>query len=187
MSAPVANASPAVASMPPAAKKFLAKVARAVKSAGVPRFARKIFGRAPVAARRRLSGGVQDRDRQLCQMRKFARAGQRVASRCDRGLPGGTNGRDFLLDHSLLERRDRTTCRFDLLKQRPCRAAELTGEVAHGPGTRGGVGDLGEVRLFEQDELRVAREPPGEAVGKPKRGGERQHGGGIGAAEPGGK
>src|SRR2546429_1773643 len=30
----------------PAAKKFVAKVARAVKSAGVPRFATKTFGRA---------------------------------------------------------------------------------------------------------------------------------------------
>src|SRR5260370_37889890 len=39
------------ASMPPAAKKLLANVARAVKSAGVPRLARKIFGRAPVRAR----------------------------------------------------------------------------------------------------------------------------------------
>ena len=38
------------ASMPPASKKFLAKVARAVKSASVPRLARKIFGRAPVCA-----------------------------------------------------------------------------------------------------------------------------------------
>ena len=33
--------------MPPVSKKLLAKVARAVKSAGVPRLARKIFGRAP--------------------------------------------------------------------------------------------------------------------------------------------
>ncbi len=42
--------SPTTASMPPASKKFLAKVARAVNSAGVPRLARKIFGRAPVLA-----------------------------------------------------------------------------------------------------------------------------------------
>ena len=36
-----------IASMPPVSKKLLAKVARAVKSAAVPRLARKIFGRAP--------------------------------------------------------------------------------------------------------------------------------------------
>ena len=34
--------------MPPVSKKLLAKVARAVKSAGVPRLARNTFGRAPV-------------------------------------------------------------------------------------------------------------------------------------------
>ena len=39
-----------MASMPPASKKFLVKVARAVNSASVPRLARKILGRAPVAA-----------------------------------------------------------------------------------------------------------------------------------------
>jgi len=37
--------------MPPASKKFLAKLARALKSAGLPSVARKTFGRAPVAAR----------------------------------------------------------------------------------------------------------------------------------------
>ena len=46
----VAKPSLPAASMPPAAKKFLAKVARAVKSVGPPRLARKIFGRAPVRA-----------------------------------------------------------------------------------------------------------------------------------------
>src|SRR6516165_4252359 len=46
----VAKPSLPAASMPPAAKKFLAKVARAVKSEGVPRLARKIFGRVPVRA-----------------------------------------------------------------------------------------------------------------------------------------
>ena len=47
---PAAKPSLPAASMPPAAKKFLAKVARAVKSAGLPRLARKIFGRVPVRA-----------------------------------------------------------------------------------------------------------------------------------------
>src|SRR5579872_5083379 len=38
-----------IASIPPASKKLLAKVARAVKSAAVPRLARKTFGLAPLA------------------------------------------------------------------------------------------------------------------------------------------
>src|SRR4029077_18134163 len=42
------NPSDATASMPPVSKKLFAKVARAVKSAAVPRFARKTFGRAPL-------------------------------------------------------------------------------------------------------------------------------------------
>src|SRR5271156_4003024 len=37
--------------IPPTSKKLLAKVARAVKSAGVPRLARKTFGRAPFVFR----------------------------------------------------------------------------------------------------------------------------------------
>jgi hypothetical protein len=55
------------ASMPPASKKFLANVARAVNSASVPRLARKIFGRAPVWSRirsdmsRRRSNGSASR------------------------------------------------------------------------------------------------------------------------------
>src|SRR5579872_564561 len=40
-----------IASIPPASKKLLAKVARAVKSAAVPRLARKTFGRAPFVFR----------------------------------------------------------------------------------------------------------------------------------------
>src|SRR5581483_5674623 len=40
-----------IASMPPASKKLLAKVARAVKSAGAPRLARKTLGRAPFVLR----------------------------------------------------------------------------------------------------------------------------------------
>ena len=42
---------PPTASMPPASKKFLAKLARALKSAGLPRVARNTFGRAPVWAK----------------------------------------------------------------------------------------------------------------------------------------
>src|SRR5215217_8657196 len=40
-----------MASIPPASKKFLAKVARAVKAAMGPRLARNTFGRAPVFAK----------------------------------------------------------------------------------------------------------------------------------------
>src|ERR1700685_3955586 len=43
--------SEAIASMPPVSKKLLAKVARAVKSAAVPRLARKALGLVPFAFR----------------------------------------------------------------------------------------------------------------------------------------
>src|SRR6267154_6005486 len=39
------------ASIPPVSKKLFANVARAVKSAGVPRLARKTFGRTPLSFR----------------------------------------------------------------------------------------------------------------------------------------
>src|SRR5262252_1744007 len=103
-------------------------------------------------------------------MWEFARAGERVAPRGDRRLPGRTYRCNSLLDHSLFERRDRAARGFDLLKQRPGGAAELTGQVAYGAGARGWIGNLREVRFFEQDELGVAREPAREAVGKPERG-----------------
>ena len=48
-SAGSAKPSLSMASMPPVSKKLLAKVARAVKSAGVPRLARNTLGRAPRA------------------------------------------------------------------------------------------------------------------------------------------
>src|SRR5258708_5896749 len=50
MSARLLKPSLVTASTPPASKKFLAKDARGVNSASVPRLARKILGRAPVAA-----------------------------------------------------------------------------------------------------------------------------------------
>ena len=46
--------------MPPVSKKLLAKVARAVKSAGVPRLARNTFGRAPLL-RQQMVGFVAQR------------------------------------------------------------------------------------------------------------------------------
>ena len=46
----VAKPSLVTASIPPASKKFLANVARAEKSASVPRLARNTFGRDPLAA-----------------------------------------------------------------------------------------------------------------------------------------
>jgi len=45
----VGKPSLSIASMPPVSKKLLAKVARAVKSAGVPRLARKTRGRVPLS------------------------------------------------------------------------------------------------------------------------------------------
>ena len=55
----VGAASELIASMPPASKKFRANMLRAMKSAGAPRLARKIFGRAPVFFKRAVGSVAQ--------------------------------------------------------------------------------------------------------------------------------
>ncbi len=94
------------ASMPPASKKFFAKVARATLSAGLPRVARKTFGRAPDCCQDRIRSIAQFLERLrepdtgeghfrqywnglrrrlknlhriLGKMRKLAGAGERIA------------------------------------------------------------------------------------------------------------
>ncbi len=81
-----APSAPPTAAMPPASKKFFAKVMRALKSAGVPSVAKNTCGRAPVAARilseasRKASNGAARR------MRGSATAVAAAA------IPGGGNG-----------------------------------------------------------------------------------------------
>src|SRR5580693_2523770 len=78
------------ASMPPAAKKLLANVARAVKSVGVPRLARKIFGRAPVRAR-----NLSDASRSASNgsARRIAGSGSNICSGPARRGGGGIDAR----------------------------------------------------------------------------------------------
>ncbi len=74
---------------------------------------------------------------------------------------------------------------LDLLEQRPCLLAERAGQAFEPAGARGRVGDLGEVRFLEKDELGVACDAAGKTVRQADRGGVRQHGDGVGAAEAG--
>ena len=74
---------------------------------------------------------------------------------------------------------------LDLLEQRPCRVAERASEAFEPAGAGGRVGDLGEVRFLEKDELGVARDAPRKCVRQADRSGMRQHGDGVGAAEAG--
>jgi len=93
------NPSFVTASMPPASKKFLAKVARAVKSESLPRLARKIFGRAPVRARkrsdasRRRSNGSASRTRGIASVVSATVASFGAATGATSSTVGGVSAR----------------------------------------------------------------------------------------------
>ena len=118
---------------------------------------------------------------------KYADAGERILASRDRGRAFGAHVRDFLLDQAARKRGSDAACRFDLLEQRPGRSAKLVGQIFDRAGAGRRVGDLGEMRLFEQNELGVARDAARKAIGQAERGGKRQDRDRIGAAERGGE
>src|SRR6266568_4676979 len=75
------------ASIPPASNRFLANVARAVKSAGLPRQARKIFARAPVASRKRSEASRNCSNG--CASRRDGSAANVIAAQEGAGVTGG--------------------------------------------------------------------------------------------------
>ena len=130
---------------------------------------------------------IEHRDLGLVQVRKFAGAGQHVASLGDVGLAHGPGCGDLALDQVLFERGEDAAGLFDLLEQRPRGFAKLPGQRFDAAGAGGGIGHLGEVGFFQQHQLRVARGAPGERIGQSQRQRMRQHGDGVGAAEAGGE
>ena len=86
----------------------------------------------------------------------------------------GAHRGDLALEQSLFERSGRAAGCFDLLEQRPRRAAEFFRQVFEAAGASRRIGDLGEVGFLEQDQLRIARNAPREAIGQAERLGERQ-------------
>src|SRR5499427_5558387 len=184
------------ASMPPAVKKFLAKLARAVKSAGVPRLARKIFGRAPVRAS---IPSEASRSASNGSARRMRGNGSNANAEGGDGATGATSSTDTgvsarsgksLVPVNASLRRATASWRaarpLDLLELGPGCAAELFGHILDAAGAGGGVRHPCEARFFEQDELGVARNSSRETLGQAERGGERQHRYGVGAAEAGG-
>ena len=59
--------------------------------------------------------------------------------------------------------------RLDRLERRPGRLGELGGQRLEAARTRRRIADPGEVRFLDQDDLAVARHPPGEGVGEAQR------------------
>ncbi len=83
-----------------------------------------------------------------------------------RGLVLAADFADLVLDQSLLQRRSRAAGPFDVLKQRPGRAAEFFGQIFDAARARALIGHFGEVGFLKQQQLRVARDPPRETVGQ---------------------
>jgi hypothetical protein len=94
----------------------------------------------------------------------------------------GSRRRDGLLDQARFERRDRTARALDLLELRPPRHAKLLRQILDPARAGRGVRDLREIRFFQQNELRVARDAPRECVGQSERDREGEHCDGIRAA-----
>src|SRR4030095_15332801 len=118
-----------------------------------------------------------------CEIGEIASAGDCILAPRHGALALRAHGRDFALDHALLECCPRAACPLDLLESAPSRAAELFGQVFYAAGAGGGIRHLREVRFFEEDELGVACNPPGESVGQAEREREWQAGDGVGAAD----
>ncbi len=121
------------------------------------------------------------------QVRKLTRARQHLTSLGDIGLAHGPHCGDLALDQILFERGEDPAGLFDLLKQRPCGFAKLSCQCFDAAGAGGGIADLGEVGLFQQHQLCVARGTPGERIGQSQSQRVRQNGDGISAAEAGGE
>ena len=83
-----------------------------------------------------------------------------------RGLVLGADRCDLVLHQPAFERRRRAAGLLDLLEQRPRGAAKFFGQILDAAGARGRVGDLGDVGFLEQQQLRIACDPPREAVGQ---------------------
>ena len=95
----------------------------------------------------------------------------------------GADRRDFLLNKAAFKRSPGAAGGFDLLKLRPSGGAELACQSFDGAGAGAGIGNLCEVGFFEQNKLRVARNPARESIGQAERGGVRQRGDIVGASQ----
>ena len=116
---------------------------------------------------------------------EYADPGQRILPSRQRGRAVLTNRRDFLRNEAAGKRRGDAAGAFNLAELRPGRPAQRIGQIFDGarPGRR--VGDLGKVRLFEKNELSIARDAPRKTLGQAASGGKRQHRDRIGPAERG--
>ena len=127
----------------------------------------------------------EHRDVRFVEVGEDADAGEGILAPRDGCSAFGADGGDVALNETVLERCGGAARRFNLLKELPGRAAKLTGQIFNRTGTRGRIGDLGEVRFLKEDELGVARDAARKWVGQTASGGERQDGDRIGAAEGG--
>ncbi len=103
------------------------------------------------------------------QVREFAGAGEHFAALGDAGLTCSAGGGDLRLDHIVAKRREGAAGFFDVLELRPCGVAQFARQRLDAAGTGGGIGDLGEIGLFQQHQLGVARSGGAQAIGQAER------------------
>ena len=120
----------------------------------------------------------------LVQIGEFGGAGQHFLAPGDILFAHRPRRRDLALDQALLEGSEHAAGLLDFLKQRPRRFAELLRQALDAAGAGRRIGHFGEVGFFQQHQLRVARHAPRERIGQSERQRMRQHGDGVGAAEP---
>ena len=132
------------------------------------------------------------RKRRLGQVRELADPGERCAPVRDVVVAAGPRRGDALREQAGRHRSHEATGGLELLQPRPRGAAEVGGERLDVPGAAPGIGHPADVRLLQQQQLRVPGQPGREAPGDilrttGDRGVERQHGDHVGAPDAGGE
>ena len=133
----------------------------------------------------RLRQGSENADRLFGDVRKLARARQRILAARDIFGAFGGGLLDIGLQRARRDLRDESAGLFARLHQRPRLLAQLCCENLEAAGAGGGVRHLVEIGFFQQHQLRVARDAAREFVGKADGLREGQHGNAIRAADGG--
>ena len=162
------------------------RVAQGFERRGQPRRGQRLEGRGGGDRRCGHGRDVEHLHRRLAEVGEIAGAGERVLAPGDGLLPRRARRRHLALEQPLFERGRGAAGSFDLLEQRPGFLGHLRRQRLDAATAGGRIGDAVEVRLFQQDELQVARDAARETVGQAARQRERQHADRVGAADAGG-
>src|ERR1700704_4769592 len=113
-------------------------------------------------------------DRRFSEEWKRARPSDRKGLRRDGLLPCRRSRANLPVRHAGLQTLEHPALCLETLEQTPRAYAKRIRQRFKTPGTGGGIGDPCEVRLMDENQLRVAGDAPREFIGQAERQSERQ-------------